>query len=86
MTNQDKLRAILGEIRISRGLSWREAKLHACGLLVKSPLIMDKWLTVGQSIPDNEIERLQLKWVIEKYWKSLPLKIKRELASILPRI
>lgn len=69
MTKQDQLRAILTDIKVNRGISWREAKLYACGLLTKSPLTMDKWLTTGsseQDIPDNELERLQLKWDIEK--------------------
>lgn len=63
MTKQDQLRTILHDIREVKGLSWKDAKLHACELLGKSPLTMDAWLTDGaQDIPDNELERLQLKW------------------------
>lgn len=65
MTKQDRLRAILKDIQSTKGLSWLEAKNYACGLLVKSPVTVDKWLSKGkytQDIPDNELERLTLKW------------------------
>lgn len=69
MTKQDQLRAILKDISETRGLSWREAKNYACGLLVKSPVTMDKWLSSGeyaQDIPDNELKLLYLLWESEK--------------------
>jgi len=69
MNKQAQLRAILAEIQTSRGLSWLESKHYVCGLLVKSPVTMDKWLSSGkyaQDIPDNELERLTLKWSADK--------------------
>ena len=65
MNKQDQLRAILSDIKLTKGLSWYEAKQHVCGLLTKSPFTIDKWLSSGkyaQDIPDNELERLHLKW------------------------
>lgn len=69
MNKQDQLRAILMDIREVRGISWRESKLYACELLVKSPVTMDKWLSSGvyaQDIPDNELKLLYLMWESEK--------------------
>lgn len=65
MSKQDQLRAILKDIQTSRGMSWLESKHYACGLLVKSPVTMDKWLSSGeyaQDIPDNELKLLNLLW------------------------
>lgn len=64
MNKQDQLRAILKDIQATKRLSWRESKDYACGLLVKSPVTMDKWLSSGeyaQDIPDNELELLRFK-------------------------
>lgn len=72
MTKQDQLRAILRDIQVTKGYvtvqgcsALQQAKNYACGLLVKSPMTMDKWLSSGkyaQDIPDNELKLLDLLW------------------------